>query len=220
MGATAGRSHDETRRTDTDKHARDRQVLHRWSVGGAHRVEPHRCHQPGDGEGRGARRARHRRRRRRGRRGGPQGVPDVGPEHRRRAGGRPQRDHRRVSEAHARPRRSGHRGDGFALRAVQRRPGADRSRSSHDGRRHPPRVLVQRRARQSPDRQGAGRRVRIHHAVELAAQSGDVQGGPGTRDGLHNGAQAVGGGTVQRRDRRRDLRRRRCTRGRVQPGQR
>ncbi len=66
--------------------------------------------------------------------------------------------------------------------------------------------------------QGADRRVRADHAVELADQPDRRQGVPGAGDRLHDGAQAVGGGAVLRADLHRDHRRRRRSRGRVQPG--
>ena len=40
--------------------------------------------------------------------------------------------------------------------------------------------------------QGAGRRVRVHHAVELAADAGGLEAGAGAGGRLHRGHQAVG----------------------------
>ena len=64
----------------------------------------------------------------------------------------------------------------------------------------------------------ADRRVRADHAVELADEPGRVQGRPGARRRLHDGAQAVGGVAAQRHRVRRDPRRGRRARRRVQPG--
>ncbi len=75
-------------------------------------------------------------------------------------------------------------------------------------------------ARRHADRQGADRRLRADHAVELADQPDRVQGVPGAGHRLHHGAQAVGGGAVLRADLHRDHRRRRRSRRRLQPGPR
>ena len=44
----------------------------------------------------------------------------------------------------------------------------------------------------------AGRRLRLHHAVELAGEPDHVQGGAGARRRLHDGAEAERGGAAQR----------------------
>ena len=51
---------------------------------------------------------------------------------------------------------------------------------------------------QQPGGEGAGRRGRRHHAVELPAPPDRRQGGPGAGRRLHRGAQAVRGGAAQR----------------------
>ena len=51
---------------------------------------------------------------------------------------------------------------------------------------------VRGRPRRDPDRQGADRRLRPDHALELADQPDRLQGGPGARHRLHHGAEAVG----------------------------
>jgi hypothetical protein len=51
-------------------------------------------------------------------------------------------------------------------------------------------LQVQRAARHHPAGQGADRRVRPDHAVELAGQPDRLQGGAGAGRGLHHGAQA------------------------------
>ncbi len=68
------------------------------------------------------------------------------------------------------------------------------------------------------DRQGADRRLRADHAVELADQPDRLQGVPGAGDRLHDGAQAVGGGAVLGPDLHRDHRRRGRARRRLQHG--
>ena len=57
----------------------------------------------------------------------------------------------------------------------------------------------------------------LDHAVELADQPDRLQGLPGAGDRLHHGPEAVRGGAVLGADLHRDHRRRRRSRGRVQP---
>ena len=144
-------------------------------------------------------------RRRQGGQGRPQGVRDLVADQPRRAPGAAAGDPRRIPEALRRPGRRGHRGDGRAGLAGQRRPGR-RSGMGHLA--TAIEVLknfhVRGTARRDAGRQGADRRLRPDHAVELADQPDRLQGGPGAGDRLHHGAEAVGSRAVLRPDLRRD----------------
>ena len=70
------------------------------------------------------------------------------------------------------------------------------------------------------DRARADRRLRLHHAVELADQPDHVQGRAGARGRLHDGAEAERDRAAQRHHLRRGHARGRRAEGRVQPGQR
>ena len=69
----------------------------------------------------------------------------------------------------------------------------------------------------SPGRQGADRRRRRDHPVELPAPPGDLQGRRGARRRLHDRPQALRGGAVQRVHPRRDRPRGRSAERGVQP---
>ena len=69
-----------------------------------------------------------------------------------------------------------------------------------------------------PDRQGAHRRGRHDHALELADEPGDDQARPGAGGRLHRGAEAFRGRTLLRPHHRRNPARRRAAAGCVQPG--
>ena len=66
----------------------------------------------------------------------------------------------------------------------------------------------------------ADRRVRLHHAVELAGEPDHLQGRAGAGRRLHDGAEAERDRAAQRDHLRRDHARSRRAGGRVQPGQR
>ena len=136
------------------------------------------------------------RRSRRGRRGG--GVRFLFAHQPRRARRAPEPHRGRVQAPH--PGRGGHhqRGDGRAAQPRQRGASAGRPR---------PLPVHAARAARLPVRGGrgpfarhprAGGRLRPHHAVELARQSDRLQGGPGLGGGLHDGAETLGSGAVQR----------------------
>ena len=69
-------------------------------------------------------------------------------------------------------------------------------------------------------REGANRRVRAHHALELPDQSGDVQGRAGAGGRMHDGAQAQRSVAALRADHCGDPSRSGRSGRRVQPGQR
>ena len=127
---------------------------------------------------------------------------------------------RRVPEARRRSGRRGHRGDGRARVAGRRPPGRPRPRPPGHRDRRAEELPVRGAARLDADRQGADRRLRLHHPVELAAEPDRLQGVPGAGHRLHHGAQAVGGGALLGADLRRDHARRRRSGRRVQPGPR
>ena len=81
-------------------------------------------------------------------------------------------------------------------------------------------LRVCRGTRHDQHRQGSGRRLRPDHALELADQPDRLQGRPGARRGLHDGAEAQRGGAAERDPARRDPARRGRSAGRLQPGQR
>ena len=82
------------------------------------------------------------------------------------------------------------------------------------------RVREHGRVGRRPRRTRAGRRRRLHHAVELPAEPDRREGRVRARRRLHRRAQAVGGRAGQRVHPRRDHRRDRLPAGRVQPRQR
>ena len=95
--------------------------------------------------------------------------------------------------------------------------GQPRPRPPGDGHRRAEELRVRGTARLHAGGQGADRCLRADHAVELADQPDRLQGLPGAGDRLHDGAQAVRGRAVLRADLHRDHRRRRRSRGCVQP---
>ena len=113
------------------------------------------------------------------------------------------------------------------------RPPGDDGHGSPDGRhRRVEELLLRGAARDDADRQGADRRLRPDHAVELADQPDRLQGVPGAGHRLHDGAEAVGGGALfgtdlhrgdgrggraRRRVQHGVRRRSRCRRGDLQP---
>ena len=81
-------------------------------------------------------------------------------------------------------------------------------------------VRLGRRGRQLAGPARAGRRRRLHHAVELPAAPDRQQGRARARRGLHRRGQAERGRADQRVHPRRDHRRGRAAEGRLQPGHR
>ena len=71
-------------------------------------------------------------------------------------------------------------------------PGGDGHRPPANGADGAQGLRLQRTARHHADPQGADRRMRPHHAVELAGQPDRLQGRTGARDRLHDGTQALG----------------------------
>ncbi len=202
------------------RHEGTSQILHRRALGRAARKEDDRRHQSGHRGSSRSSDARHRRRRRPSRGGRPQGVRDV------------------FADDEARP----HRADrahpellpGTTRRARGNRDPRDGSAqvAGHGGAsacRHGPHradspsaqgLRVRRAERYDTDRQGTGRRLRLHHSVELADQSGDVQGDAGAGRRLHDGAEAERDHAAERHHPRRDLRQGGRARRSVQPRQR
>ena len=209
----------------TDRGWRVRRQLHRWCVAAGGEWCGRRGARPGDR--RGARQGaveRQGRRRRRGRRG-RHGVRDLGPGHAARAGRAPAGAGRR---GRGQPRRAEAPRDG-----QRRQAGVDHRLRVRPHGRQPP---LLRRSRSLPRHAGRGRvprgphldaaprparRVRRHRAVELPAQHGRVEAGPGTGRRQHLHPQALRAhaphGAEAGRDRRRHLPARRVQRA-VRPG--
>ena len=175
---------------------------------------------PGDRAGVRQDRARFGRRCGQGGQGRPQGLRDLVADQPRGAARGPAAHPRRIPEARrrSRPRRSPKR---WARRP--RSPTAFRSGSGLGHLTTAIEVLktfqVRGAARRDADREGADRRLRPDHAVELADEPDRRQGLPGAGDRLHHGAQALRSRTVLGPDLRRDPARRRRSRRRVQPVQ-
>ncbi len=110
------------------------------------------------------------------------------------------------------------RGDGRSEGAGGWLPGEPGTRAPDHRDRRTRALHVRGTAWRHPDREGADRRLRPDHAVELAAQPDRGEGVPRLGHRLHHGAQAVGAVALQRTDLRRDPARSGCPRGRVQPG--
>ena len=127
-------------------------------------------------------------------------------------------DPRRIPEARRRPRRRGERGDGRAGLAGSGPPGRPRHWPPGERHRRAEELSLRGTARRDAGDQGADRRLRPDHAVELADQPDRLQGGPGAGDRLHHGAETVGSRAVLRPDLHRDRGRRRCAGRGVQPG--
>ncbi len=173
-------------------HAQHRPFLHWRRLDGPPRHRPAPAGEPGDGGGdrrdpdgldRGCRPRRHRGARRlRGLAGQLEGGASPPPPPSPRS---LQRGLRRAGRAH--DPRDGHR------RPLQSR-GAGLGRARPFGGRHRGSRGRELRgdARLDPDLEGAHRRLRPHHAVELADEPAGREGGPRPRRGLHGGGETLG----------------------------
>ena len=100
------------------------------------------------------------------------------------------------SQPRRRPRRRGVRRDGCAAVVGRWSPGQHGHGPPPDGHRRAEELLLRGTARHDACGQGADRRLRPDHAVELADQPDRVQGLPGVGHRLHHGSEAVRGRPV------------------------